>query len=262
MIVQLDELERFAAQPATRAPALGTKAVILAGGRGTRLAPYTSILPKPLVPLGDRAVLELIVDRLAAHGIREIVLCVGHLAHLVEAVFGDGSERGVHIRYVRELEPLGTAGPLQLAGGLTETFVAMNGDVLTTLDFGLLLERHRRAGNALTIAATTRRERLDYGVLQVDGSSGPLGRLTNYEEKPVIGSVVSMGIYAVEPSALERIPKRGRFDVPDLVRDLLAAAAPVGVFLHDGFWVDLGRREDYETLSEAWARLPRLKKAS
>ena len=180
--------------------------MILAGGKGTRLAPYTTVLPKPLMPLGDRAILDVVVRQLASYGYTRLTFAVGYLAHLIKAVFGDGSEWGVSIEYHEEEEPLGTAGPLRLVEGLDDTFLAMNGDVLTTLDYAELLEAHRRAGNALTIATHRRTVRTEYGVLHLDGHHGETERVTDYEEKPELEYTVSMGVYVLEPSALEQVP--------------------------------------------------------
>ena len=224
--------------------------VILAGGRGTRLAPYTKILPKPLIPIGERAILEIVVDQLAARGLREIVVSVGYLAHLIEAVFGDGSSRGVRIRYLYEHEPLGTAGPLRRLPPPDGDFLLMNGDVLTTLDHGELLRWHAESANAMTIATHRRIARIDYGVLSLDGSDGALRRVAGYDEKPEIPSIVSMGVYALSPRALLYIPDDRAFDIPDLVRALLAAGEPIGAYQFDGLWLDVGRPEDHQRAVE------------
>jgi NDP-mannose synthase len=235
------------------------RAVILAGGKGTRLAPYTTVLPKPLMPIGDRAILDVVVRQLESHGYRRLTFAVGYLAHLVKAVFGDGQEWGVSIEYHEEEQPLGTAGPLALVEGLDETFLAMNGDVLTTLDYGGLLELHRRAGNAMTIATHRRTVRTEYGVLHVDGAHGETGRVSGYEEKPELDYTVSMGVYVIEPAALAHIPRGERFDIPDLVLALLDAGEPVGSHLFDGYWLDIGRHDDYEqALIDYETILPRL----
>lgn len=227
---------------------LGVRAIILAGGRGRRLEPYTSVLPKPLMPVGDRAIVEITVDGLIESGFSDITLCVGHLAHLIKALF-DGRPRSAELRYVHEKTPLGTAGPLRLVDGLTDTFLLMNGDLLTDLDFSELVEAHRSAGNVVTIATHERRDTIDYGVLHVEEGEWP--RLVRYEEKPEIALTVSMGIYVMEPSVLEHIPT-GYFDFPDLIRDLLDAGLRVGTFSFPGFWLDIGRRDDYEHAIEKW----------
>lgn len=228
---------------------LDVRAIILAGGRGRRLEPYTSVLPKPLMPVGDRAILEITVDRLIESGVSDITLCVGHLAHLIEAVV-NGRSRSARFRYVREDAPLGTAGPLRLVEDLTGTFLLMNGDLLTDLEFPELIEAHRRAGNVVTIATHERRDKVDYGVLHVEEGESP--RLVRYEEKPETALTVSMGIYVMEPSVLEHIPD-GYFDFPDLISALLDAGLRVGTFPFPGFWLDIGRRDDYEQAIQKWA---------
>ena len=227
----------------------GVRAVILAGGQGRRLAPYTSVLPKPLMPVGDRAILEIIVDRLVEHGITDITLCVGHLAHLIEAVF-NGRPRGARMTYVYEEKPLGTAGPLRLVDRLDSTFLVMNGDLLTDLPFDELVALHRRAENVLTIATHERQHMVDYGVLHTEPGESP--RLLAYEEKPQSSLTVSMGIYVMEPEVVSRIPDSTYFDFPQLVEELLQADRRVGTFPHAGSWLDIGRRDDYEAAIERW----------
>jgi NDP-mannose synthase len=238
-------------QLAARRPGRKEKAVILAGGRGARLAPYTSVLPKPLMPIGDRSILEVVLRQLHGHGIFDVTLCVGYLSHLIEAVLGDGSAHGTSVRYVRESRALGTAAPLRLVDGLDSTFIVMNGDVLTTLDYGAFLRHHHDHRNLVTIAAKKRRIKIDYGVLHV-GSNSHRARLRRFVEKPEMTSRVSMGIYAMEPAALEYIPSDGYFDFPDLVHALLAAGEAVGVYDYDGMWFDIGRADDYEQAVGAW----------
>jgi NDP-sugar pyrophosphorylase family protein len=155
------------------------------------------------------------------------------------------------MRYVRENDPLGTAGPLRLVDGLEGTFLAMNGDVLTTLPYDELVSEHRASGNVLTIATHRRTTKVDYGVLHLDGAQGSLSRVTGYEEKPEFSWTVSMGIYVMEPEALDYIPS-GYFDFPDLVEALLAAGRPVGAYVYEGFWLDIGRQEDYQQAVELW----------
>jgi NDP-mannose synthase len=222
------------------------KAIILAGGKGSRLGPYTTVLPKPLLPIGDRAILDVVVHQLRTFGFTDLTLAVGYLAHLIEAVFGDGSEHGVAIKYHREKEPLGTAGALGTIEGLEDTFLAMNGDVLTGIDYAHLFAAHQRAGNILTIATHRRIVRTDYGVLQVDGRVGETSAVTGYEEKPEIPYTVSMGVYVAEPALLDYVDPGSHLDVPDLVVRLLQQGEPVGSFLYEGYWLDIGRHEDYE----------------
>jgi len=224
------------------------KAVVLAGGRGTRLAPYTSVLPKPLMPIGDRSILEVVVGQLEDAGIVDVHFCVGYLAHLIEAVFESRENGHVNITYVREQEALGTAGPLRLVDGLDNTFIVMNGDVLTTIDYEELIRFHRTQGNALTIATRERSIKIDYGLLHLDGDS----RVREYEEKPTISSRVSMGIYVMEPEVIELVPEGEYFDFPDLVRVLLEEGRPVGAYDHTGLWFDIGRQEDYERAINVW----------
>jgi len=231
----------------------GVRAVVLAGGRGTRLAPYTSVLPKPLMPIGERSILEIVVRQLADHGFSEVTLCVGYLSHLIRAVFDHHVQPDVAIRYVYEDEPLGTAGPLRLADGLDDTFMVMNGDVLTTLDYRDLLRHHRQSGNVLTIATHTRTVKIDYGVLYT-GSNGDAGQIEAFEEKPEIVTTVSMGIYVFEPRAVEFIPDATYFDFPDLVQVLLAAGENIGAYHFDGVWFDIGRQDDYEQAVAHWTR--------
>lgn len=222
------------------------KAVILAGGKGARLKPYTAVLPKPLMPLGDRAILEVVIRQLARQGFLDITLSVGHLAHVIEAVFGDGSDHDVELTYVREDAPLGTAGSLRLIDGLDDTFLMLNGDLVTTFDFREIVAAHRASGNLLTIATTERGVDIDYGILGVEPRTGSTSRVVRFTEKPQLDIVVSMGIYVLEPAALNFVPGDGYFDFPDLVRNLLRADAPVGAFEYDGLWLDIGRQEDYD----------------
>lgn len=237
-----------------------TRVVILAGGRGRRLEPYTSILPKPLMPIGNRSILEILVTQLADAGFRNITFAVGYLSHLIRAVFDNGPGERVDISWIVEPEPLGTAAPLRLVQGLDSTFLAMNGDLLTTLDYGALLEHHRQSGNVLTIATHQRQVQVDYGVLHLDAHSDPQ-RVIRYEEKPEMSWDVSMGIYALEPSALAEIPPDGPFDFPELVERLLDDGLPVGAYRHEGLWLDIGRHEDYQNAVELWEHGARLSEA-
>jgi NDP-sugar pyrophosphorylase family protein len=224
------------------------KAVVLAGGRGTRLAPYTTILPKPLMPVGERSILEIVVDQLEKAGVVDVRFSVGYLSHLIRAVFDNRPASGAEITYVAEQDALGTAAPLKLMNDLDSTFIVMNGDVLSTLEFGDIVRYHHEQGNALTIATHRRAIKIDYGILHVDVAH----RVRDFEEKPEIVSAVSMGIYVMEPEVLEHIPEKGHFDFPDLVAALLRADAQIGAYRFEGLWFDIGRQEDYERAVTAW----------
>jgi NDP-mannose synthase len=218
------------------------KAVILAGGKGTRLAPYTKVLPKPLMPIGDMPILEVLLRQMRRAGIDEVVVTVGHLAHLLEAFFKDGQRLGIKIVYSREDHPLGTAGPLSLISGLDETFLVSNGDVLTALDFQDLINFHRERGGIATIASHMRNIRVDLGVIQRDAEN----QITGYIEKPTYEFAVSMGVYVFEPRVLEYIEHNQYLDLPNLVLKLVAAGEKVMSYPFNGYWMDLGRITDYE----------------
>jgi NDP-mannose synthase len=216
------------------------KAVILAGGKGSRLAPYTTVLPKPLMPIVDTPILEIVLKQLKNHGFDDVVLAVGHLAPLIKTYFGDGSDLGIRITYIHEASPLGTAGPLANIDGLTETFLVMNGDILTDLDYSKLVEHHRDGGGIMTIATYKRTVKIDFGVLEtVDGG------VNKYVEKPALDYVVSMGIYVMEPAVRDHIKSGEYMDLPDLVRLLLASGERVQAFPFGGRWLDIGRQEDF-----------------
>lgn len=218
------------------------KAVILAGGKGTRLAPYTRIFPKPMLPIGDKAIVEIMIYQMRRAGISDIVLAVGHLAGLMRAFFQDGSQFGVNICYSYEDQPLGTAGPLAAIPDLDSTFMVTNGDVLTTLDMGELIAFHKQNNGVATIATHHRQVRIDLGVIHTNGDHTIIG----YQEKPTIDYSVSMGIYLFEPEVLAFIPKGEYLDFPDLVKLLIAAGKKVVAYPFDGYWQDLGRPDDYE----------------
>lgn len=222
------------------------QAVILAGGKGRRLRPYTTVLPKPLMPLGDMPIIEVVLRQLAVSGFDRVTIAVGYLAELLMAYCGDGSKFGLELRYSREEEPLGTAGPLALIDGLDSTFLVMNGDVLTSLDLRALVQQHQASGAAATIATHQRQQQINYGIIESDQES----RVTAYIEKPIHRYQVSMGIYVLEPAVLGLIPRGQYLDLPDLVRQLMAAGQPVLAHPFDGYWLDIGRHDDYEQAVE------------
>ena len=227
------------------------KAVVLAGGKGARLAPYTNILPKPLMPIGDMPILEVLICQMKRYGIEEIILTVGHLAELLRSFFQDGSRFGIPIRYSFEEEPLGTAGPLAQVGGLESTFLVSNGDVLTTLDIRALIDFHKSEGATATIAMHQRTVNIDLGVIRLNGRN----EVVDYIEKPKYEYDVSMGIYVFEPAVLEYIPRGRYMDFPDLVLKLLETGQRVLGFPFDGYWQDLGRKDDYEQATADFERM-------
>lgn len=223
------------------------QAVVLAGGQGRRLLPYTSVLPKPLMPVGDRPILEIVVDQLRAAGFGRVTMAVGHLASLIQAYFGDGSRFGVEVDYSLENEPLGTAGPLSLLSPVPAAdFLVMNGDVLTDLDFARFHTEHCDSGAVMTIAVFEKRIDVELGVLQVDGN----GRVIGYDEKPSHRHLVSTGIYCFAPKVLDYLEPGVRCDLPVLVDKLNAAGEVVRASRIEGSWLDLGRAEDYEAAQE------------
>jgi NDP-sugar pyrophosphorylase family protein len=229
------------------------RAVILAGGEGTRLRPYTMVLPKPLVPVGDRPVLDIVVRQLKAHGFERITIATGYLGELIEAFFRDGSQYGIPIDYHREREPLGTVGALALIEGLADDNVlVMNGDVLTDIDYGALLERHRDSDAAATIATKLRHIQISLGVLRCGDEQDPT-RLTGYDEKPAIDFTASMGVYCFAPRVLPHIEPGVRLDFPDLILRLIAAGETVRAWPSDNYWLDIGRHDDYEQAQEEFA---------
>ena len=203
------------------------------------------------MPIGNRSILEIVIEQLGACGIVDVTLCVGYLSHLIEAVIGSRTWDGIDVSCVREEEALGTAAPLRLVEGLDDTFIAMNGDVLTTLDYTDLLDYHKESGSILTIATRKRQIKIDYGVLRLRRTE-EVNRVYRYVEKPEMTSIVSMGIYVLEPEALDYVPSEGHFDFPDLVQALLRAHEPVQAYCYEGLWFDIGRHDDYEQAVAAW----------
>jgi len=226
------------------------RAVILAGGKGTRLAPYTTVLPKPLMPIGDMPILEIVIRRLAHYGFDHITLAVGYLAELLMAYCGDGAKYKVNLDYSREQEPLGTAGPLGLIRDLDESFLVMNGDLLTTLDFSALWQYHRQRGAIATLASYRKDVKIDLGVVEVSDDNW----VTDYIEKPTYHYSVSTGVYIFEPEILKYIEPGKRLDLPELVLKLLRGGKNVNVYPFDGYWLDIGRHEDYEIAIEEFTK--------
>jgi NDP-sugar pyrophosphorylase family protein len=240
---------RSDALKASAVTAATTRVVILAGGAGVRLRPYSTFLPKPMMPVGDMPILEVMLRQLASQGFRRITLSVNHLAELVRAFFGDGGRLGLEIDYYVEDVPLGTAGSLALIEDLSDPFLALNGDLLTTLDYRAPLAGHVTSGAEATIAAIGRRLTVDFGVLETD----PSGDLRAYVEKPTLDLTVSMGVNVLAREVLKLIPRGGYLDVPDLIGRLLGAGRRVITYCAECEWLDIGRAEDHEQALKAFA---------
>jgi NDP-sugar pyrophosphorylase family protein len=204
------------------------------------------VIPKPLLPVGDRAILDILVNQLAASQFTDLTFAVGYLSYLIEAIFGDGSNHSVTIDYHHEECPLGTVGALSDIHRLDAPFLMVNGDVLTTLDYRALYQAHIESENVMTIATHERVICTDYGILSLGDPVAPMSSIVDYEEKPEVTYTVSMGVYVLSPAVLSYIPNTTRFDVPDLVHRLIAAGQRVGSYRYNGYWLDIGRHEDYQ----------------
>ena len=227
------------------------QAVILAGGKGARLRPYATVLPKPLMPIGDYPILEVVIRQLKKFGFKKVILAVGHQAELFQAFFGNGEKWGIDIEYSFEDKPLGTAGPIRGINNLDDNFLMMNGDILTDLRLDKLMKFHKSQKATMTIATHKRSVKIDYGTLDYDNK----GVLRNFMEKPIIHYDVSMGIYILSRITIDFIPKDCLFDFPDLVQELLRNKQNVICYPYDGYWLDIGRPEDYETAIEDFEKM-------
>lgn len=225
---------------------------ILAGGRGIRLRPYTTALPKPLVPIGEEyAILDIILQQLKMQGFTRVTLAIGHLGSLIRAFVGEGSRWGLEVDYSEEDQPLSTIGPiLNFLDRLPEHFLVMNGDVLTDLDYAELLQRHIRSGAPLTVATYQRQVKIDFGTLEAVDE-----HIVRFSEKPTLSYGVSMGVYAMSRSTLARYPKDVAFGFDDLVHDLLARQDRPRVYHFNGYWLDIGRPDDYDEANRSFEEL-------
>lgn len=230
---------------------MSKKAVILAGGKGTRLRPYTVALPKPLMPVGEYPILEVIIRQLAHQGFSHITLAVNHQAELINAFFQDGRRWGVQIAYSLEDRPLGTMAPLRLVRDLPDDFLVMNGDILTDLDYSAFFDNHVARGNIFTVSSYAREHKVDYGVLMPDEA----GFLAGFQEKPVSRYLVSMGIYMVSQRALQFIPEGKAYGFDNLMIDLIKAGKPAAIAEFNGYWLDIGRPDDYEQAVEQFEKM-------
>lgn len=217
------------------------RAIILTGGKGNRLKPYTVVLPKPLMPIGDYPILEVVIRQLAFYGFGHITLAVNHQAEIIKSYFNSGEKWGVCIDYSMEKKPLGTMGPLRLIDNLPENFLVMNGDVLTDLDYRELYEYHTKSGKLFTISSSQRTQKSDYGVLKIDKS----GKLFGFQEKPEVNYDVSMGVYMLSKKVIDSIPADTYFGFDQLMHAFIKAKLPVSIKKHSGFWLDIGRPDDY-----------------
>lgn len=227
------------------------KAVILAGGKGTRLYPYTTVFPKPLVPIDDMPIIEILLRQLKDHGISSVTVSVGHLAELLMTFLGKGEKFGIPIEYVSEDKPMGTVAPLTLIRDLPEDFFLMNGDVLTNLNYRDLFEFHVTHRSALTIATYLKEVNVDLGVLVTDSQN----LLTDYIEKPTYRYDVSMGIYVFNKSVIQYIPRNEYYDFPTLVRSLLDKKIKVMSYPFNDIWLDIGRPADYDEAQNVFKSL-------
>jgi NDP-mannose synthase len=216
---------------------------ILAGGRGVRLRPYTTALPKPLMPIGEEyAILDIILQQLRVQGFTRITLAIGHLGSLIRAFVGDGSRWSLEVDYSEEERPLYTIGPvLNFLDRLPEHFIVMNGDVLTDLNYAELLDFHINSHAPLTVATYERNVKIDFGTLETVN-----GHIVRFQEKPTLHYRVSMGVYAMSRKTLAAYPRNVPFGFDDLVLDLLARGQKPRAYEFDGYWLDIGRPEDYD----------------
>ena len=230
---------------------MSRRAVILAGGKGTRLRPYTVVLPKPLMPIGEYPILEVIVRQLVQHGFDHVTMAVNHQAELIRAFFQDGAKWGINIDYSLEDKPLSTMAPLRLINDLPGNFLVMNGDILTDLSFSDFYKEHVSKNNIFTISSHAREQKIDYGVLEADAN----GYLSGFKEKPSSRYLVSMGVYMVSRRALDFIPEGQSYGFDNLMLDLIAAAQPATVRKFDGYWLDIGRPDDYMQAIEEFEQM-------
>jgi NDP-mannose synthase len=231
-----------------------TPVVILAGGKGTRLMPYTTSLPKPLVPVGDYPILDILLRQLSKQGFKKITLAVGHLAGLIQAYFKTGHDWGIELSYAYETTPLGTAGPIGRLPRQDRAQLVLNGDLLTTLDFAQLMRFHYDNNTVATIGAKRRTETVQFGVIETRAS----GEITQYREKPNLDYLVSMGIYVFSPEVRDYIPRFEKFDFPQLVQRLLETKKRVLAYESDAYWLDIGRPDDYQRANDDFPEMQQI----
>ena len=226
------------------------RAIILAGGKGTRLRPLTAIFPKPLVPLGNRSIIDVLLIRLANYGFKDVTLSTGYLAELIMAVCGDGSKYGLNISYSGEEAPLGTAAPIGLMNDLTDPVIVMNGDLLTTLDFTEMLAFHEKEKADVTIGCYKRDVNIDFGVIESNENNEFIG----FKEKPTYHFEVSMGVNIISAEARKFIKLNEYLDMPDLILKVHENGGKVSCYREDCFWLDIGRMDDYGLAQEEFIK--------
>lgn len=219
----------------------------MAGGKGTRLKPYTTSIPKPLVPVGEKAIIEILLNRLKKNGVDEVFICLNHFAEMIVAFLGDGNKFGLKINYSLEDRPLSTVAPLKLIHDLPDDFLVMNGDLLTDLDFSKLFQFHLQNSSLLTVATYSRKTKIDFGVIEIDPATNTA---SGFREKPEYRFDVSMGVYAMNQKILNFVPDNEPFGFDHLMLKLLETRQRIAVFPYDGYWLDIGRPEDYEKANE------------
>jgi len=225
------------------------RAIILAGGKGTRLRPYTTTIPKPLVPVGDMSIMEIVIRQLKLSGFDHITVAVNHQANLIRAFFEDGKRWGISIDYSMEDKPLSTMGPLQLIDDLPDYFLVMNGDILTDINYAGFYEAHIESGAIGTIATYQRDVKIDFGVLQYEGVQH---RINGFVEKPVEHFNVSMGITMLSREIMRYIPAGIPFGFDDLMLKLIAEQQDVRAYPFNGYWLDIGRPDDYDRANQEY----------
>jgi len=228
------------------------RAVIIAGGKGRRLAPYTTVLPKPLMPIGDHSILEVVIRQLKAYGFTRITMAVGYLSELIRAFLDTHKSFGLEIDYSFEEEPLGTIGPLSLIEGLDDTFLVINGDVLTTLDLSRLIAFHKENQSVATVATHNHEVSVAYGVITTNDDN----EILDYQEKPKTYYRVSMGIVLFEPEVMGFLEPNAHMNLPDFLLKLVAAGKKVMAYPSESYWLDIGIPQEYARAIEDFEREP------
>ena len=231
------------------------QAILMAGGKGTRLRPFTNILPKALVPIGEISILEMVLQQLHRNGFKKIIIAVGHKAELIMAVIGNGNRFGLDIKYHYEDKPLGTIGALADLDDLEDNFLVMNGDICTNMSFRAFYQAHVESGAVGTVGTYRRFEKIELGILTPDEKNW---KIVGFQEKPTYEFLVAMGVNAFNRSILKFIPKGKFFGFDDLMNKIVEENIDVRAFLFDGVWHDIGRVDDYEKMLKEFKVTPNI----